>query len=158
MFHEAHKKNLPPFPEHIGIITSPTGAAVRDIITTINRRYPLAETTLLPTLVQGENAKKSISDAIKRANDLNMFDVLIVGRGGGSIEDLWAFNEEEVAYAIYESNIPIISAVGHETDTTISDFIADKRAPTPTGAAEISVPSVDELIKRIHVMDDRKSK
>src|SRR5699024_2499580 len=127
MFHEAHKKSLPSFPEHIGIITSPTGAAVRDIITTINRRYPLAETTLLPTLVQGENAKKSISDAIKRANDLNMFDVLIVGRGGGSIEDLWAFNEEEVAYAIYESNIPIISAVGHETDNTISDYVADKR-------------------------------
>lgn len=153
MFNDEHKKPIPLFPKHIGIITSPTGAAVRDIITTINRRYPLAETTILPTIVQGDHAKTSIAGAIKHANQLHLFDVLIVGRGGGSIEDLWAFNEEEVAYAIYESNIPIISAVGHETDTTISDFIADKRAPTPTGAAEISVPSVDELIKRIHVMD-----
>src|SRR5699024_10168777 len=105
--------------------TSPTGAAVRDIITTIDRRYPLVETTIIPALVQGENAKNSISDAIKRANGLNLFDVLIVGRGGGSIEDLWAFNEEEVAYAIYESDVPVISAVGHETDSTISDFVAD---------------------------------
>lgn len=153
MFREEHKKSIPSFPKHIGIITSPTGAAVRDIITTINRRYPLVETTILPTLVQGESAKGAIRNAIKHANTLDIFDVLIVGRGGGSIEDLWAFNEEEVAYAIYESAIPVISAVGHETDNTISDFVSDKRAPTPTGAAEIAVPSTDELKNRIQVMD-----
>lgn len=153
LFGDEHKKQIPVYPKHIGIITSASGAAVRDIITTINRRYPLVETTVLPAVVQGENAKYSISHTIEKANNLHMFDLLIVGRGGGSIEDLWAFNEEEVAYAIYHSNIPVISAVGHETDTTISDFVADKRAPTPTGAAEISVPSTDELKKRIQVME-----
>src|SRR5699024_7479162 len=151
--HEEHKRPIPAFPNHIGIITSPTGAAIRDIITTIHRRYPLVETTVIPTLVQGENAKTSITRAIQRANDLNTFDVLIVARGGGSIEDLWAFNEEMVAYAIFGSNIPVISAIGHETDTTISDFVADRRAPTPSGAAEISVPSTEEMINRIRVMD-----
>lgn len=140
-----HKKTLPKFPNHIGIITSPTGAAVRDIITTLKRRYPIAKSTVIPALVQGQMAANSIKNAIDRANESGLFDVIILGRGGGSIEDLWPFNEEVVAKAIYESHVPIISAVGHETDHTISDFVADLRAPTPTGAAEIAVPSVEEL-------------
>lgn len=157
LFHDEQKKQIPEYPKHIGIITSSTGAAVRDIITTINRRYPLVQTTVLPAIVQGEDAKHSVSETIKHANTLNLFDLLIVGRGGGSIEDLWAFNEEVVAYAIHHSDIPIISAVGHETDTTISDFVADKRAPTPTGAAEISVPSTQELKKRLLTMERNMS-
>ncbi|MGM8213464.1 exodeoxyribonuclease VII large subunit [Virgibacillus sp. W0430] len=143
------RKDLPLYPKHIGIITSPTGAAIRDILTTIKRRYPIVQTTVIPVIVQGDQAANSIEKAIKLANKVNKFDVLIVGRGGGSIEDLWAFNEEVVAKAIYYSNIPIISAVGHETDTTISDFAADIRASTPTGAAEISVPSRIELIEKL---------
>lgn len=148
-FNDEHKRSLPSYPEHIGIITSPTGAAVRDIITTIKRRYPIVEATVLPALVQGERAADSIVNAIEMANKMNYFDVLIVGRGGGSIEELWSFNEERVARAIYTSDIPVISAVGHETDTTISDFVADYRAATPTGAAEVVVPSIDVLNDRI---------
>lgn len=144
-FSQEHKKEIPKFPNHICIITSPTGAAVRDIITTLKRRYPIAKSTVIPTLVQGELAASSIAKAIEKANTMGLFDVLILGRGGGSIEDLWPFNEEVVAKAIYKSNIPIISAIGHETDHTISDFVADHRAPTPTGAAEIVVPSQEEL-------------
>lgn len=140
-----HKKDIPKFPKHIGVITSPTGAAVRDIITTLTRRYPIAKVTVIPALVQGKLAANSITKAIVEANHMDLIDVLIVGRGGGSIEDLWPFNEEIVAKAIYESDLPIISAVGHETDHTISDFVSDHRAPTPTGAAEIAVPSQDEL-------------
>ncbi|WP_042223494.1 exodeoxyribonuclease VII large subunit [Oceanobacillus manasiensis] len=148
-FNSEYKKTLPLFPERIGIITSPTGAAVRDIITTIKRRYPIAALTVIPVLVQGPNAAKSVVEAINIANNRHSFDVLIVGRGGGSIEELWCFNEEIVAEAIFKSEIPIISAVGHETDNTISDFVADVRAPTPTAAGEIAVQSQVELQESI---------
>lgn len=134
------------------MITSPTGAAIRDIITTIKRRYPIVATTVLPVLVQGPNAADSIKRAIEWANQKGDFDLLIVGRGGGSIEELWAFNEEKTAKAIFHSAIPIISAVGHETDVTISDFVADLRAPTPTGAAELAVPSRFELLDKIQTL------
>ncbi|BBP90630.1 hypothetical protein BsIDN1_42480 [Bacillus safensis] len=149
------KKTIPEYPEVVGVITSPTGAAVRDVITTINRRYQQAKIIVLPALVQGENAIRSIVERIKEANEKQLCDVLIVGRGGGSIEELWAFNEEAVARAIFASDIPIISAVGHETDFTISDFTADMRAPTPTGAAELAVPSTADLIERIKSIDIR---
>lgn len=148
-FSEQHKKCLPLFAKHIGVITSPTGAAVRDIITTIQRRFPIVNITVIPVLVQGKEAAQSIKRAIEYANKLNTFDVLIVGRGGGSIEDLWSFNEEIVAHAIFQSEIPIISAVGHETDFTISDYVADLRASTPTSAAEIAVPSQVECKNKI---------
>jgi exodeoxyribonuclease VII large subunit len=148
-FDQAYKKSIPLLPQKIGIITSPTGAAIRDIITTIKRRYPIVEMIVLPVLVQGEAAANSIKQAIETANKVGNFDLLIVARGGGSIEELWSFNEEIVAEAIFHSNIPIISAVGHETDTTISDYVADLRAPTPTGAAELAVPSSSELKDRI---------
>ncbi len=149
LFLEEHKKPLPKFPESIGIITSPTGAAVRDIIHIINRRYPLASIIIYPALVQGVDAKQSITDQIKKANLDRLVDVLIVGRGGGSIEDLWAFNEEIVCQAIYDSDIPIVSGVGHETDFTIADFVSDKRGPTPSGAAEIVVPDQKDLLQDI---------
>ena len=152
MFDDIHKKRIPEFPEHIGVITSPTGAAVRDIITTIKRRYSIVTITVIPVLVQGPEATTSIQKAIDTANHKGNFDTLIVGRGGGSIEELWSFNEELVARAIFNSKIPIISAVGHETDITISDFVADLRAPTPTGAAELAVPSQIELLDRIVVL------
>ncbi|WP_164668654.1 exodeoxyribonuclease VII large subunit [Virgibacillus doumboii] len=148
-FDQSHKKEIPRFPKSVGIITSPTGAAVRDIITTIKRRYPIVKTTVIPVLVQGINAPVSIQKAINLANNHGDFDVLIVGRGGGSIEELWSFNEEIVANAIFYSSIPVISAVGHETDVTISDYVADLRAPTPTGAAEIAVPSQLELSDKL---------
>ncbi|MDP4156019.1 MAG: exodeoxyribonuclease VII large subunit [Bacillota bacterium] len=143
------KKPIPLFPKTVGVITSPTGAAIRDILTTIKRRFPIANILVFPALVQGENAAPSIAKAIEKANQLSEIDVLIVGRGGGSIEELWAFNEELVARAIFTSTIPIISAVGHETDFTIADFVADLRAPTPTGAAELAVPHIDELLERV---------
>lgn len=148
LFNPAHKKVFPRFPERIAVVTAPTGAAVRDIVITLNRRYPLAKVVIYPTLVQGAQATQSIVQSIQAANQ-HEFDVMIVGRGGGSIEDLWAFNEEAVARAIYQSRIPIISAVGHETDTTIADFVADMRAPTPTAAAELAVPSKTELLDRL---------
>ncbi len=151
-FSESHKKNIPLFPKHIGVITSPTGAAIRDIITTIKRRYPIVNVTVIPVLVQGTQAASSIALAIKKANEKAIFDTLIIGRGGGSIEELWSFNEEIVAHAIFNSHLPIISAVGHETDITISDYVADLRAPTPTGAAELAVPSQHELIERIYTL------
>ena len=144
LFDESHKKPIPKYPKKIGIITASTGAAVRDIISTIKRRYPICETILFPTLVQGDGAKENIVRQIKKANEYDL-DVIICGRGGGSIEDLWAFNEEIVAQAIYESKIPIISAVGHEPDFTIADYVADLRAPTPTGAAEMAVPTIMEI-------------
>ena len=144
LFNLEHKKPIPKFPKKIGIVTAPTGAAIKDILSTIARRYPLCETILFPSLVQGAMAKEDIVKNIKKANEYDL-DVLIVGRGGGSIEDLWAFNEEIVARAIYESRIPIISAVGHEVDVTIADYVADKRAPTPTGAAEMAVPTIEEV-------------
>lgn len=144
LFDASHKKKIPRFPEKIGIITAREGAAVKDIITTINRRYPLCEIYLFPTLVQGEGAKEGIVKMIKRANETDI-DVLIVGRGGGSIEDLWAFNEEIVAREIYNSRVPIVSAVGHEIDYTIADFVADLRAPTPTAAAELVVKNKEDI-------------
>lgn len=144
LFNKEHKKTIPRFPERIGVITADTGAAVRDIMSTIKRRYPLCEVILFPTLVQGEFAAPNIVKQISVADNYNC-DVLIVGRGGGSIEDLWAFNEEVVARAIYNANTPIISAVGHEPDFTIADFVADLRAPTPTGAAEMAVPTVLDI-------------
>lgn len=144
LFNLEHKKPIPRFPKKIGIITAPTGAAIRDILSTIKRRYPLCETILFPALVQGVGAKESIVKQITLAQEFDL-DVIICGRGGGSIEDLWAFNEEIVARAIYNSKIPIISAVGHEIDFTIADFAADLRAPTPTGAAEMAVPNIVDL-------------
>ncbi len=144
-FATEHKLKIPAFPKTIGVITSPTGAAIRDIINTIGRRYPLAKVILYPAIVQGETAKDDIIKNIQLANEQNYCDVLIVGRGGGSIEDLWAFNERSVALAIYDSHIPIISAVGHEIDFTIADFVADLRAATPTAAAELATPSLEVL-------------
>ena len=144
IFDTAHKKPIPKIPKAIGVVTSPTGAAIRDIINVATRRYPLAEIIVCPVLVQGENSAKQIANAIEYMNREKLADVLIVGRGGGSIEDLWSFNEEVVAYAIYNSEIPIISAVGHETDFTIADFAADLRAPTPSAAAEIALPETAE--------------
>jgi len=144
LFNKEHKKSIPRFPERIGVITADTGAAVRDIMSTIKRRYPLCEVVLFPTLVQGEFAAPNIVKQIEIADTYGC-DVLIVGRGGGSIEDLWAFNEEIVARAIYNANTPIISAVGHEPDFTIADFVADLRAPTPTGAAEMAVPTIGDI-------------
>lgn len=158
LFDEAHKKPIPAFPSVIGVVTSPTGAAVRDVITTIKRRYPLVKVIVLPTLVQGTNASESIVRSIEEANRRQLCDVLILGRGGGSIEELWAFNEEIVARAIFGSDIPIISAVGHETDFTISDFTADLRAATPTGAAELAVPNMIDLMERLKTLDVRMTK
>lgn len=149
-FDDRLKKQLPKTPTNVGVITSPTGAAIRDIVTTIKRRFPAARITLFPVLVQGEGAANSIAKAIGQANQCNFLDVLIVGRGGGSIEELWAFNEEVVANAIFQSQLPIVSAVGHESDFTIADFVADIRAATPTAAAELVVPHVDELIERVN--------
>lgn len=145
LFDSQFKKPIPKFPQKIGVATATTGAAVRDIINVITRRYPLAEIVIYPTQVQGVGAAESVVSAIKYFNEYEKPDTIIAGRGGGSIEDLWAFNEEIVARAIFNSNIPIISAVGHETDFTIADFVADLRAPTPSAAAEIAVPSVAEL-------------
>lgn len=145
LFDESKKKEIPKFPKKIGIVTASTGAAIRDILTTIKRRYPLCETILFPCLVQGVGAKEDIVKNIKLANTYDI-DTLIVGRGGGSIEDLWPFNEEIVAYAIYNSKVPVISAVGHEIDFTISDFVADLRAATPTAAAELAVPDINTIL------------
>ncbi len=146
LFDKAHKRPIPKIPKRVGIVTASTGAAIRDIMTTIKRRFPICETILFPTLVQGENAKEDIARNIERAGNYDL-DVLIVGRGGGSIEDLWPFNEEVVARAIYNSKVPVISAVGHEVDFTIADFVADLRAPTPTAAAELAVPNMSDLKK-----------
>lgn len=146
LFDEERKRSLPPYPTRVGVITSPTGAAVRDIFNVLGRRFPLARVVFCPVLVQGEGASPSIVAAIERFNRQQAADVLIVGRGGGSIEDLWAFNEEMVARAVAASTIPIISAVGHETDFTICDFVADLRAPTPSAAAELAVPDTLRLL------------
>lgn len=149
LFNPNFKQPIPQFPKTIGVLTATTGAAIRDICTTITRRYPQAEILIYPTLVQGAGAAPNITENIYLANRHGFCDVLIVGRGGGSIEDLWAFNEEIVARAIFESRIPVISAVGHETDTTIADFVADLRAPTPTAAAELAVPNQQQLYQQI---------
>ncbi len=148
LFDEKHKKVIPKYPSKIGVVTASTGAAVKDIISTIKRRYPICETILFPSLVQGDGAADDIVKNIEMAQDYDL-DVLIVGRGGGSIEDLWPFNEEVVARAIFASKIPVISAVGHEIDFTIADFVSDLRAPTPTGAAEMAVPNLSDLITLI---------
>ena len=148
LFDKIHKKKIPKMPSKIGIVTAPTGAAIKDILSTIKRRYPICITYLFPALVQGEYAAEDIVSKIKQADNFDL-DVLIIGRGGGSIEDLWSFNEEIVARAIFEAKTPIVSAVGHEVDFTISDFVSDLRAPTPTGAAEMVVPSLSELGKEL---------
>jgi exodeoxyribonuclease VII large subunit len=149
LFDESQKQALPRFPQHIGIITSPTGAAVRDILAVIQRRYPIVKTTIIPVAVQGAGAAKDIVGGIKKAIEFAKFDVLILSRGGGSIEDLWAFNDEALARAINTCPIPIISAVGHEVDFTIADFVADVRAPTPSVSAEIITPDINEWLQTL---------
>ena len=154
LFDAAHKKPIPKIPSRIGVVTAPTGAAIKDILSTIKRRFPITEVILFPSLVQGEAAAPDIVKNIKLAQNYDL-DVLIVGRGGGSIEDLWPFNEEIVARAIYECKIPVISAVGHEIDFTIADYVADMRAPTPTGAAEMAVPNMSDIINYINNLQIR---
>ena len=155
LFDQAHKKEIPMFPKTIGVLTASTGSVIRDIINVSSRRNPNVHIRLLPVAVQGDGAAQTIVDGIKLMNEKKLADVLIIGRGGGSLEDLWAFNEEIVARAIYDSEIPIISAVGHETDFSISDFVADLRAPTPSAAAELAVPDVMNLQATIDNYEDR---
>ncbi|MBN2689637.1 MAG: exodeoxyribonuclease VII large subunit [Gammaproteobacteria bacterium] len=155
LFDEKHKKAIPKFPQTIGVVTSDTGAAIHDIITVIKKRYPIIELIIYPTQVQGDTAAIQISQQIELANKQNSCDLLIVGRGGGSLEDLWPFNEEITARAIYASNIPIISAVGHEIDFSISDFVADLRAATPSQAAELACPDQHHLL---HNLEQQKNK
>ncbi|WP_313635687.1 exodeoxyribonuclease VII large subunit, partial [Exiguobacterium sp.] len=154
-FDPAIKQPLPAFPDRIGIITSPKGAALHDIATTLRRRYPQAAIVFAPVLVQGADAAPQISRAIQLMNEHAACDVLIIGRGGGSIEELWAFNEMSVVTAVFESRIPIVSAVGHETDFTISDFVADVRAATPTAAAELVTPEAEALVRRVQDVERR---
>ena len=158
LFDETHKKPLPPYPQRIAIVTSPAGAAVHDMIRILRRRYPIAKVLLLPVRVQGTEAPAEIAGAIRYANRHRLADVLITGRGGGSLEDLWAFNDERVARAIYDSEIPVISAVGHEPDVAISDFVADRRASTPSNAAEIAVPDRMELLRWLDGADSRMAR
>ena len=153
LFDNIHKKPLPRFPKKIGVITSATGAAFQDICQQLRKRYPLAEVLLHPALVQGDGAVQEIANALQVMNQRDDIDVLIVGRGGGSIEDLWAFNEERVARAIFASTIPVVSAVGHETDFTIADMVADHRSPTPSAAVEHIVPDQDELFAQLDGFD-----
>lgn len=158
LFDKDKKKKIKRIPRRVGVVTSPTGAAIKDIITTIKRRYPITEVILFPALVQGENASSDIVKKIKLADSLRdelELDTLIVGRGGGSLEDLWPFNEEIVARAIYECSIPVISAVGHEIDITISDYVADLRAPTPTAAGELAVPDTNTIISYLDTARSR---
>ena len=160
LFDQSIKKKIPRIPKKIGVITALTGAAIRDILSTIKRRFPLTEVLLFPALVQGTEAADSIVKQIEKAQNYDI-DTLIVGRGGGSIEDMWCFNEEKVAYAIYNCKIPVISAVGHEIDFTIADFVADLRAPTPTGAAELAVPNeadVKEYINQLRIRSQKVTK
>ena len=154
LFNKEHKRPIRRIPRKIGIVTASTGAAIRDILTTIKRRYPVCETILFPSLVQGSDAAQDIVKKIEMANTYDI-DTLIVGRGGGSIEDLWPFNEEIVARAIYNSKVPVISAVGHEVDFTIADFVADLRAPTPTAAAELAVPDINTIITYLDTAKSR---
>lgn len=155
LFDLVHKKPIPTCPQRIALVTSPTGAAVRDMIRILGRRWPLAKVTLYPAQVQGQGAAESIAQAVMLANAIGEADVILCGRGGGSMEDLWAFNEEVVARAIYDSDIPVISAVGHEPDVTIADFVADLRAPTPSGAAELAVPDRAEYALSVRTLDTR---
>lgn len=154
LFDPSHKKPIPRYPGTIGIVTSSAGAAIHDMLRILGKRYPLTQVRLFPVRVQGAGASQEIAAAIRYANHYKLADVLIVGRGGGSMEDLWAFNEEPVAYAIYESEIPVISAVGHEPDVTISDYVADMRAATPSNAAELAVPDQDSLRQNLDAMSD----
>lgn len=155
LFDEAHKQTLPEFPQNIALITSPSGAAVHDMLRILARRWPLAGVQIIPALVQGKDAPADLVRALQLANAHHTADVIIIGRGGGSLEDLWAFNEECVARAIYASRIPVISAVGHEPDVTISDFVADLRAPTPSGAAELVVPDCREEKQSVKALEAR---
>lgn len=155
IFDPAHKKAIPRYPQRIGVITSPTGAAIQDILKILGRRYPLAEVIFSPVLVQGEGAPEQMIAALQAFNRKSCADVLILGRGGGSAEDLWAFNDEKLAYAVYASEIPVISAVGHETDFTICDFAADLRAPTPSAAAELAVPDAAEVRANVYALQNR---
>ena len=155
LFSEEHKKQIPVMPKCIGVLTSNTGSVIRDIINVSTRRNPNVYIKLLPVPVQGEGAAVKIAEAIKTMNDKRLADVIIIARGGGSLEDLWPFNEEIVARAIYESDLPIISAVGHETDFTISDFVADLRAPTPSAAAELAVPNISDVLLRLQSYNER---
>ena len=157
LFLESRKRSLPKIPAKVGVVTSPTGAAVRDIINVCKRRFPYAEVVVYPALVQGEGAVASIKNGIEYFSKTQNCDVLIVGRGGGSIEDLWAFNSEAVARAVVSCSVPVISAVGHETDFTICDFVADRRAPTPSAAAEIAVPEINELKQKFNNIVSRES-
>ncbi|WP_062004145.1 exodeoxyribonuclease VII large subunit [Streptococcus cristatus] len=158
LFQDKFKQALPQFPKKIGVVTSPSGAVIRDIITTVSRRFPGVDILLYPTKVQGEGAAAEVATNIRRANEREDLDVLIIGRGGGSIEDLWAFNEEIVVRAIFESQIPIISSVGHETDTTLADFVADRRAATPTAAAELATPVTKlDLLGHLNQQQNRLS-
>lgn len=149
LFDESHKKPIPYCPKTIGVITSPTGAAVQDIKNILTRRFPSVNIVLCPVLVQGDNAAPQLVDAVNKLNEYDLCDTIIIGRGGGSIEDLWAFNDENLAYAIYNSHIPVISAVGHETDFTICDFVSDLRAPTPSAGAELAVPDRNEILQNL---------
>ena len=155
LFDISHKKKIPMFPKRIGVLTSSTGAVIRDIINVSTRRNPNVHILLLPVPVQGEGAAEKIAQGIRKMNEENLADVLIIGRGGGSLEDLWPFNEEVVAREIYNSKLPIISAVGHETDFTIADFVADLRAPTPSAAAELAVPNVEDVKYNIYMYQNR---
>lgn len=155
LFAESHKKKIPLYSKRIGVLTSETGSVIRDIINVSTRRNPNVYIKLLPVPVQGEGASKKIADAINLMNERNLADIIIVARGGGSLEDLWPFNEEIVARAIYNSELPVISAVGHETDFSISDFVADLRAPTPSAAAELAVPDIDELKIKLSSYNNR---
>ena len=148
LFNEAHKKTLPAIPQHLGVITSPTGAAIRDVLSVLERRFPSIPVTVIPVAVQGKESAPQIVKAIDLANRAGLFDVLLLTRGGGSMEDLWSFNEEMVARAIFNSELPIVSAVGHEVDFTIADFVADLRAPTPSAAAELLVPDADDWLDK----------
>lgn len=149
LFDQSHKKPIPYCPKTIGVITSPTGAAVQDIKNILTRRFPSVNIILCPVLVQGDNAAPQLIDAVNKLNEYDLCDTIIIGRGGGSIEDLWAFNDENLAYAIYNSHIPVISAVGHETDFTICDFASDLRAPTPSAGAELAVPDRNEILQNL---------
>lgn len=155
LFREEYKKRLPAFPKRIGVVTSEKGAAFRDILKVLRRRYPIAQVVLAPAIVQGNMAPPSIVKGIQMLNRLDDIDVMIVGRGGGSVEDLWCFNDETVARAVFASSIPVVSAVGHETDVTLTDFVADKRAPTPSAAAEIVTPDVTELRDTLEQMKNQ---
>lgn len=157
-FDQSHKKQIPKFPKRIGVVTSPTGAVIEDIRNTVSRRYLLTEIFLYPALVQGPDSSQSIAKQIKLANQKQEVDVLIVGRGGGSIEDLWGFNELPAIMAIYESEIPVITAIGHETDFTICDFVSDLRAPTPTAAAELATPNKNDLLEFIENQQSQLNK